>query len=453
MTGTSDIHSGEKAASQKYLRRAGEITLALSLALTFSACTTNLQTKVSGNLNQLSKNQTVAILPVEVVDKGQKETAALFRQTLYANLQESNFNLLEPYIVDGLLKQNNLTDPAQFLRINPMQFTEILGADAVLISRINKVERSYMIVHSSIEIGVSLQMVDTRTGEILWRAEQTESDFEGIGKIPTGIFAAALGPVQFVTNKLNLHRMTAELVDKLTAVIKKPSDIKEKETFEKPLIASTATRDLEKVEDMQDLEAEWAADVAAYTEVPNLKENSTGTESDPKHDTESSGKDQPKLVRYQMESQEGINKPASETEEMKPIQIHWTPRKEESKSKPELAGNTGTSPFAKTIQTTTITAQKLKTKPQPREIHPILTQYTIQVGAYKTKVNAERMMRTLTDKGYKAYITPHAKSGTTIFKVNVEKFENKEHAYSLARTLTQKENLKNFVVAVNPGSS
>ncbi len=453
MTGIRDIHFREKVASQKYLRRAGEITLALSLALTFSACATNLQTKVSGNLNQLSKNQTVAILPVEIVDQGQKETAALFRQTLYANLQESDFNLLEPYIVDGLLKQSNLTDPAQFLHINPMQFTEILGADAVLISRINKVERSYMIVHSSIEIGVSVQMVDTRTGEILWRAEQTESDFQGIGKIPTGIFAAAIGPARFVTNKLNLHRMTSKLVDKLTAVIKEPSEIKEKETFEKPLIASTATRDLEKVEDMQDLEAEWAADVATYTEVPNLKGSSTGTEPDPKNDTESSEKDQPKLVRYQMEDQEGINKPASEAEEMKPVQIHWTPRKEKSKSKPELAGNTRTIPSVKTIQPTTIATPELKTKPQPKETYPTLTQYTVQVGAYKTKVNAERMVRTLTDKGYKAYITPHAKNGTTIFKVTVEKFENKEQAYNLARTLTQKENLKNFVVTVNPGSS
>ena len=453
MTGTPDIHFREKVASQKYLRRAGEITLALSLALTFSACATNLQTKVSGNLNQLSKNQTVAILPVEIVDQGQKETAALLRQTLYANLQESDFNLLEPYIVDGLLKQSNLTDPAQFLHINPMQFTEILGADAVLISRINKVERSYMIVHSSIEIGVSVQMVDTRTGEILWRAEQTESDFQGIGKIPTGIFAAAIGPARFVTNKLNLHRMTSKLVDKLTAIIKEPSEIKEKETFEKPLIASTATRDLAKVEDMQDLEAEWAADVATYTEVPNLKESSTGTEPDPKNNTESSEKDQPKLVRYQMENQEGINKPASETEEMKPVQIHWTPRKEKSKSKPELAGNTGTTPPIKTIQPTTIATPELKTKPQPKETYPTLTQYTVQVGAYKTKVNAERMAHILTDKGYKAYITPHAKNGTTIFKVNVEKFENKEQAYSLARTLTQKENLKNFVVTVNPGSS
>ncbi len=50
------------------------------LALMLTACTTNLQSKVAGNLNQLSKQQTVAILPVEVMEAGQKETAAMFRQ-------------------------------------------------------------------------------------------------------------------------------------------------------------------------------------------------------------------------------------------------------------------------------------------------------------------------------------------------------------------------------------
>jgi hypothetical protein len=74
-----------------------------------SACSTNLQTKVAGNLHQLSSHQTLAILPVEIIKKDQKETAAMFRQGLYANLAQSKFNLLERYVVDSLLKKHNLT--------------------------------------------------------------------------------------------------------------------------------------------------------------------------------------------------------------------------------------------------------------------------------------------------------------------------------------------------------
>ncbi|KMP10723.1 hypothetical protein UZ36_06780 [Candidatus Nitromaritima sp. SCGC AAA799-C22] len=424
--------------------RAIKLAPALMLALMFNACATNLQTKVAGNLNQLSKQQTVAILPVEVMEKGQMETAALFRQTLYANLKESNFNLLERYVVDGLLKQNNLIDPSQFLNINPMKFAEILGADAVLISRINKVERSYLIVHSSIEIGVSVQMVDTRTGEILWRAEQTESDFQGIGKIPTGISAAILGPIQFVTNKLNLHRMTTKLVNKLTAIVKNPEDAEKGETFEKPLIASAATRELKKMEDVQNLEAEWAEDVAAYTEVPESVADKTTDAS-----SESEGEAPPKMAGYQTGNRLITQKAVSESEEMRPTHIKWTPREENSKSEasePPEPRRTIFNPDAETAQP----PAKLSAPPA-KDLRSARPQYTIQVGAYKTKTNASKMANTLSGKGYNTYVTPHTKDGATLFKVHVEKFDNKEQAYNLGHQLTNKENLPNFVTIVNPG--
>ncbi len=239
-----------------YLQRA-RMLVGILLCLTVSACTTDLQMKVSGNLNQLSQNQTVAILPIEIANNQQKETAVLFRQSLHANLQESNFNLLEHYVIDQLLKKNGLTDPSKFSTINPMRLGEILGTDAVVISRLNRVERSYFLVHSSIEMSVSVEMVDTRTGEILWHAEQIESDFQGIGKIPTGIFAAILAPIYFVTNKLNLDRLTSKMVSKLTDLVKNPEDLQAKDTFDQTVIASAASEDIEKIKEAEKVRAKF----------------------------------------------------------------------------------------------------------------------------------------------------------------------------------------------------
>ncbi|MBT6296864.1 MAG: hypothetical protein HOJ14_09930, partial [Nitrospina sp.] len=93
-----------------------KVAYILMLTLAFTACTTSLKSKVAGNLNDISgQQQTVAILPVEVTKKDQKETGKMLRQGLYSHLKASNFNLLERYVVDGLLKQNNLTNPADFL--------------------------------------------------------------------------------------------------------------------------------------------------------------------------------------------------------------------------------------------------------------------------------------------------------------------------------------------------
>jgi hypothetical protein len=386
-----------------------KVAIVLTLTLTFTACTTSLQTKVAGNLNHVSEQQqSVAILPVEILKKDQKETARMLRQGLYSHLKESNFNLIERYVVDGLLKQHGLNNPADFLKINPMQFAEILGADAVLISRVNKVKRSYLVIHSSIEIGVSAQLVDTRTGEILWRAEQTEQDYQGIAKIPTGISSALLGPIKFVTNKLNLRRLTSKLVDKLTAIVKNPEDAEKKETFEETLIASTTTRDLDKIKTVNALETEWAQDSAAYTKLPFTS------------------KTQRNFQKGLTSIRRGF---APNTDEILPNHINWVPRKTNL-------------PTVTPANNTSDPKSTLSDLGEP-------LQYTIQVGAYKTESNANQMATYLLEKGYRPHINSGLKDGAPLFKVHIEEFSDKEDAHKLAKKLTTKENLSSFVTTIS----
>ena len=408
------------------------------LALSVSACASDLQTKVAGNLMVLSKNQTVAILPIETSDAGHTEMAKMFRLGLYANLKQSKFQLLERYIVDGLLQQNKLTDPSNYLTINPMQFGEILGVDAIVFSRINKVERSYLIVHSSIELSVSVQMVDTRSGEILWRAEQTEQDFSGLGKIPTGITTAILAPIQFVTNKLNLRRMTSNMVDKLTALIKHPDEASEDSQFEEPVIAKIATSDLKKIKELQQLKSEWQQALV-------LDEES-------------------ELSDFSMEAPEVTALPSSipveqnikntplPVKETKRVEseMHPLPRKNEIKrfqSVEPIPMNSLRAPIAepeivieykeKEIPPATQSNSVIR---QPKSSKPLL--YTIQVGAYKTKASAKKLEQSLKKKGYDAFVTRNAKK---TYRVQVDRFDSKEEAVKLAQRIQTKEKLKNFV--------
>ena len=400
-----------------------KVALVLMLTLTFTACTTSLQSKVAGNLNQVSaQQQSVAILPVEILKKGQKETAMMLRRGLYAHLKESNFNLIERYIVDGLLKQHGLNNPADFLKINPMQFAEILGADAVLISRVNKVERSYLVVHSSIEIGVSAQLVDTRTGEILWRAEQTEQDYQGIAKIPTGISSAVLGPIQFVTNKLNLRRLTSKLVEKLTAIVKNPEDAEKRETFEEPLIASTTTRDLDKIKTVNALETEWAKDSAAYTKLPFPSKTQRS---------------------FQEGSSSTRQRFVPEVEATLPNDVNWVPRKT---NLPIVTPEQRTRILDQSNILTMVPASITSTQKSTRSELP---QYTIQVGAYKTEANAKQVAGNLLKKGYRAHINSDLKDGAPLFKVHIEEFSDKNEARKLAEKLTTKENLSSFVTTIS----
>ena len=406
------------------------------LALSISACASDLQTKVAGNLMALSKNQTVAILPIEISDAGQKEMAEMFRLGLYANLKQSKFQLLERYVVDGLLKQNKLADPSNYLTINPMQFGEILGVDAIVFSRINKVERSYLIVHSSIELSVSVQMVDTRSGEILWRAEQTEKDFSGIGKIPTGITTAILAPIQFVTNKFNLRRMTSNMVDKLTSLIKHPNEASKDSQFEEPVIAKNATSDLKKIKELQKLKAEWQQALVL----------------DEESELSDFGMEAPEVAVIPASIPAGQNikytpLPVKETNLVESEMSPLTGKNEIKRSQPvELVPM---SSFRATIAEPEIVIEYKEVPPatqsnsvsrQSEPKKPLL--YTIQVGAYKTKAYAKKLVQYLKKKGYDAFVTRNAKK---TYRVQVERFDSKEEAVKLAQRIQTKEKLKNFV--------
>jgi len=420
----------------KFLQRLVAVCMALSL----SACATDLQTRVSGNLTALSKNQTVAILPVETSDPGQKEMAKMFRQGLYANLKQSEFHLLERYVIDGLLKKNKLTDPSTLLTINPMQFGEILGVDAIVFSRINKVERSYFVLHSSIKLSVSVQMVDTRSGEILWRAEQTEQDFSGIGKIPTGIATALLAPIQFVTNKFNLSRMTSNMVDKLTALVKNPNEANRDNQFEKPIIAKNATDELKKIEELQQLKAEWQQTMILDEEA-KLTDSSENLESNKEPIVEITTKPERNSVKKNiMEARSIVQKIKRVESEMPPL----SPQKEAKIPVPiNLSQATNVEPIAviESKEARPITHSFGGTS--PKQLTFSKTQlYTIQVGAYKTKAHARRLERFLKRKGYDVFIT---RNGKNIYRVQIDRFESKEDAIKLAHRIEIKEKLKNFV--------
>ena len=420
----------------KFLQR----LVAGCMALSVSACATDLQTRVAGNLTTLSKNQTVAILPVETSDPGQKEMAKMFRQGLYANLKQSKFHLLERYVIDGLLKQNKLADPSTLLAINPMKFGEILGVDAIVFSRINKVERSYFVLHSSIKLSVSVQMVDTRSGEILWRAEQTEQDFSGIGKIPTGITTALFAPIQFVTNKFNLSRMTSNMVDKLTVLVKHPKEADKENQFEKPVIAKNATNELKKIEELQQLKAEWQ-EAIILDEEAELSDSSENLESNKESLVETTPKLKSNSVKKNiMQARSLVQKRKRVESEMPPL----SPKKEAKVPVPiNLSKATTVKPIAviESKEARPITRSYIGTSTE-QLTSPKTQLYTIQVGAYKTKAHARKLEQSLKRKGYDVFIT---RNGKNIYRVQVDRFESKEDAIKLAHRIQIKEKLKNFV--------
>jgi cell division septation protein DedD len=207
-------------------------------------------------------------------------------------------------------------------------------------------------------------------------------------------------------------------VTKLTAIVKKPEDAERKETFEELLIASTTTRDLEKIKTVNNLEAEWIEDSAIYTKIPPIIKTQKNFQGGPASTKQ----------RF-----------APGTEKISPERINWVPRKTNSQPMtPEPEALTlGQSKILTTVPADTTSIQK------PSRSEP--TQYTIQVGAYETEANAHQMVSNLLEKGYQAHIKPDTKNGAPLFKVHVAEFSDKKQALKLAEKFTTKENLSSFV--------
>jgi cell division protein FtsN len=73
--------------------------------------------------------------------------------------------------------------------------------------------------------------------------------------------------------------------------------------------------------------------------------------------------------------------------------------------------------------------------------------YTVQVGAFPTKDEADRMKARLTKHGLAAYLVPATIKGATWYRVRVGKFADKEGARAMADAIQSKEGIKPFIDA------
>ena len=76
--------------------------------------------------------------------------------------------------------------------------------------------------------------------------------------------------------------------------------------------------------------------------------------------------------------------------------------------------------------------------------------YTLQVGAYKTKAYAERLMQSLVKQGHNAFVSWFKKDDERIYRVHVDQFGDKQSAERASRDLEEAEHLDTFVTTVQP---
>jgi DNA-binding response OmpR family regulator len=80
-----------------------------------------------------------------------------------------------------------------------------------------------------------------------------------------------------------------------------------------------------------------------------------------------------------------------------------------------------------------------KKPPQVAKKAPV---YSVQVGAFRNRANARRLMNALKAKGYEARLKQLQRGGKPLYKVLVGSFSSREEALATAKRLSSKEGLK-----------
>lgn len=71
--------------------------------------------------------------------------------------------------------------------------------------------------------------------------------------------------------------------------------------------------------------------------------------------------------------------------------------------------------------------------------------YTVQVGAVRDRIEAERMAKRLTSKGYPAYVTRSPDGPPALYRVRVGTFTNRREAEEIAARLAKEEQFKPWI--------
>lgn len=156
--------------------------LAVLLSILFGGCGT-VDLKVHKNLDHPNAHpKIVAVLPFSLAGSTPEGVSAhkIFRKVFFNYFSYLGYLDMPLETVDQKLQAAGLKKIKKVLELSPERLRDILGADAVIKGRVLDTSNFTGGVHAETSIKAELEMVDLRTGEILWETEHKESTYSGI---------------------------------------------------------------------------------------------------------------------------------------------------------------------------------------------------------------------------------------------------------------------------------
>jgi len=118
-------------------------------------------------------HQPMSILVLPVINETTAaEAPTAFSSTITHPLVERGYYVFPIQPTLEILQANGIYDGGQLANVDPSTFHEVLGADAVLYVTLHSWDTNYAVIASSVEVSMTYELVDARSGEMIWHDDE-----------------------------------------------------------------------------------------------------------------------------------------------------------------------------------------------------------------------------------------------------------------------------------------
>lgn len=201
------------------------------LLMAFVAVGCAAKLSVVKNLNYIPGERTlnVVVLPFLTKTVQGEEVVAQVREEVTANLQEGNFNIAELVEVDQFLSEKGLDDSSDLvetIRTNNSGIAEAFDADIFVQGRILEWTKTYLAIHSDVELDMELFVFDAKTGKMIAKVRRGVIRNSGISRLPISYVTAGTAPLMGLMKSVQqdvIHTLAREISEPLVELNEKPT--------------------------------------------------------------------------------------------------------------------------------------------------------------------------------------------------------------------------------------
>jgi hypothetical protein len=146
------------------------------------------------------------------------------RRAFFGQFAQLEFDHVKISRIDRTLRREGLDTWDKMKSLSPERLGELMEAEAVIFGEVTHFDYYYAFLYSQLAVGLTLEMVDTRSGDVLWRVHDARRDHTVRVVYDPIALVVGLFQVGFSMRPINMMRAMDEICRELVGTIPPPQE-------------------------------------------------------------------------------------------------------------------------------------------------------------------------------------------------------------------------------------